>query len=66
MADTMTNCGKWSENMAVRFPETEYGLRIMEKISSISALELLLTLVGCRMCGKNKEIIESRKSLVGA
>lgn len=55
--------------MRVRFPETEFGPRILEKMLSISVLELLellVTLVGC-MCGKNIwEERESRNSLIGA
>ena len=44
--------GRWSEIVAVRFPETESGLRILGKISSVSVLELLLILVGCKIYSK--------------
>ena len=69
MLDAMTNFGRWPETVRVRFPETEFGPRILEKMLSISVLELLellVTLVGC-MCGKNIwEERESRNSLIGA
>ena len=39
--------------------ETESGLRVLENILSINILELLLTLVGFRMCGKSIEVRES-------
>ena len=35
MIDTMTNCEGWSETVAVRFPETEAGPRILEKMLSL-------------------------------
>ena len=53
MLETLENCGRWSGTVAVTFPEAKPGLRILEKMLSISALELLLILVGCKMCGKN-------------
>ena len=28
--DAMTNCGRWSETVAVRFPERESGPRLLE------------------------------------
>ena len=31
MIDRMANYGGWSETVAVRFPETESGPRILEK-----------------------------------
>lgn len=36
--------------LLVRFPKTESRPRILERILSISVLELLLTLVCCIMC----------------
>ena len=47
----MTKCGRWSETVALGFPETASGPRIIEKMLSISVLELLVTLVDCTMCG---------------
>ena len=67
MLETLENCGRWSGIVAETFPEAKPGLRILEKMLSISALELLLVLVGCKMCGKNVwDEREPRKSLVGA
>ena len=42
----MKNCGRWSETVPVRFPETESGTKIWENMLPISVLELLVTLVG--------------------
>ena len=42
----MKNCGRWSETVAVIFPETESGTKIWENMLPISVLELLVTLVG--------------------
>ena len=53
MSDPIRNCERWLEPVTVRFPETESGLRILENMLSISVLELLVTLVGWIMCGKN-------------
>ena len=64
----MTNCVRWSETVAMRFPETESaGPRILKNMLPISALESLVTLVSCIICVKNIwEKRESRNSLVGA
>ena len=40
-------------NVAVKIPETESGPRILEKLLSVSVLELLVTLARCIMFGKN-------------
>ena len=53
MVKTKVNCGRKSEIMVVRFPEAESGLRILQEILSISVLELLIILVGCKMCSKH-------------
>ena len=67
MLHTMTNCGRWSETMAVRSPETESESKILEKMLSIGVLELLVIQVGYVMCSKNIwQERESRNSLVGA
>ena len=52
MLDAIMNCGRWSKTVVVRFPERESGPRLLENMSSIRVLELLVTLVGCIMCGK--------------
>ena len=63
----MTNCSRWSEVLAAKFSEAEPGLKILQKTLQISILELLISLVGCIMCGKNMwEIRELRDSLFGA
>ena len=41
------------KTVAARFPETKSGPRIIEKMLSINVLEMLVTLAGCIMCGKN-------------
>ena len=65
MLDETTNYGRWSETAAVRLPETESGLRILENMSSVSVLEFQVTLFGCIMCDKNIwEEREPRNSLV--
>ena len=53
MFDEMTNCGRWSETVTMRFPETASRTEISEKIFSISVLELLVNLVGYVMSDKN-------------
>lgn len=54
MLEAMANCGRWLKIVAVRFSDIEPGLRILEKMLSISVLKLLLFLTGCKnMCGKN-------------
>ena len=32
MLEALTNCGRWSETMAVRFSERESGPRILENM----------------------------------
>ena len=67
MLDAITNYGRWSETAEVRLPETKSGPRILENMSSISVLELQVTLFGCIMCDKIIwEERESRNSLVVA
>ena len=46
--------------MAVRFPETESGSKILEKMLSVSILKLLVPLAGCIFCRKNYENKESQ------
>ena len=66
MSDAMTNCGRWSETVGVRLPETESRPKILEKIFLISVLQLMVTLVVCIMCAKNIwEDWKSRNLLLG-
>ena len=53
MLEAMTNCGRSLETAAVKFPKTNSGKGILEKMLSNNILELLVTLVGFKMCGKN-------------
>ena len=65
LLDVMTNSWRWSKTVVVGFPETESGLRILQKMLSISVLQLLVTLVGYVLSGTNKwEEKELRNSLV--
>ena len=65
MLGAMRNWGRWSETVAVRFPETVDEEIEFENILSIKVLELGLILVGVIMCGRKKwDERESRYSLV--
>lgn len=33
MLEAMTNCGRWSETMAVRFSQRKSGPKVVEKMS---------------------------------
>ena len=60
MTLTITNCGRGSKTLAVRFPETESGAKKLENMLSVSISKLLVTFVGCILCGKT--IWEERES----
>lgn len=67
MLEVMVTCGRWSKIVAEDFLKQNPGLRILQKTLTISVLGLLLTLVGCTICGKNvREETESWNSLVAA
>lgn len=53
MLEVMVTCGRWSKIVAEDFLKQNPGLRILQKTLTISVLGLLLTLVGCTICGKN-------------
>ena len=60
------NWGRWSEIVAVRFPDIISLESILEKMLSMRVFEWLVSLVGCRIYGIIElEANESRKSLVG-
>ena len=60
------NWGRWSEIVAVRFPDIISLESIFKKIFSMRVFECLVSLVGCRIYRFiEKEANESRKSLVG-
>ena len=60
------NCGRWSEIVAVRFPDIISLESMLEKILSVRVFEWLVSLAGFRIYGSIElEAIESRNSLVG-
>ena len=62
---TNTNCGRWSNIVAVMLPEITSWEITLEIILSMSVLESLVSLAGCRRYGKNEfEARESKNSLV--
>ena len=62
---TNKNCGRWSEIVAFMLPEITSWEITLENILSVNVLEWLVSLVGCRINGKNEfEVRESKKSLV--
>ena len=60
------NWGRWSDIVAVMFPDIASNETTLEKILSMRVLEWLVIHVGCRIYGIIEfEAIESRNSLVG-
>ena len=58
------NCGRWSEIVAVRFPDIISLESIFQKILSMRVFEWLVSIVGCKINGIIKlEAKKSRKSL---
>ena len=56
MLDAIMSCERCCETVAVRFPETDSGQKLLEKMLLISVLELLITLVDCVKIYDMKEI----------
>ena len=66
MLGTIRNWGRWSEIVAVRFPDIELGKITFVNMLSVSVVEWLVVLVGCKMKGKKEfDARESKNSLVG-
>ena len=60
------NRGRWSDMVAVMFPDIASHESTFEKILSMKVLELLISLVGCKIYGMIEfETREPRNSLVG-
>ena len=49
MLGTIRNCGRWSEIVPVRLPDIESGKITFATMLSISVLEGLIILVGCKI-----------------
>ena len=49
MLGTIRNCGRWSEIVPVRLPDIESGKITFVTMLSISVLEGLIILVGCKI-----------------
>ena len=50
MLQFMVDYGRLWKYVPVRYPETESGLRIIEKKIPFIVLELLFCVVGCKIC----------------
>ena len=60
------SCGRWSDMVAVVFPDIASHESTFEKILSMRALEWLVRLAGCKIYGMIElNARESRNSLVG-
>ena len=46
------NCGGWSDIEAVKLTGIILGTAMLEKILSINVLELVVTLLGCKIWGR--------------
>ena len=62
---TIENWGRWSEIVAVKYPDIMSRSLTFENRFSIRILEWLVIMVGCKIKGINElEVRESKKSLV--
>ena len=52
IAGATRNCGRWSDSAVVKLPEIILGTAMLEKVLSINVLELVVTLLGCRIWGR--------------
>ena len=52
--ETNKNCGRWLDTVTVMLPEVTSWEIVFENILLMSVLEWLVSLVGCRIYGKNE------------